>query len=260
MTAPRRRSWPGAREEERMSELVKCTALRRDFGPVKALDGVDLTLDAGRIVGLLGPNGSGKTTLIKILNGLLQPSSGEALVNGCRPGPATKSLISYLPDRGYFPDWMRVSDMIDMFADFYIDFDRRKAEDMCRSLELEPGQRIKSLSKGTKEKMQLMLVMSRQARLYLLDEPIAGVDPAARDFILHTILTNYNEDGTVLISTHLISDVEQVLDEAVFLQKGRVVLHESVDSIRERTGESVDALFREMFRAQAWKEGENHAW
>lgn len=239
-----------------MNELVKCTALCRDFGPVKALDGVDLTLEPGRIVGLLGPNGSGKTTLIKILNGLLQPTSGQALVAGHRPGPDTKSLISYLPDRGYFPDWMVVGDMIDLFSDFYGDFDRRKAEDMCRSLELNESLKIKSLSKGTREKMQLMLVMSRRARLYLLDEPIAGVDPAARDFIMHTILTNYSEEGTVLISTHLISDVEQVLDEAVFLQRGRVVLHESVDSIRERTGESVDALFREMFRAQTWKEGE----
>ena len=239
------------------TELVKCMGLTRDFGPVKALSGVDLTLESGKIVGLLGPNGSGKTTLIKILNGLLQPTSGTVLVGGNRPGPLTKELISYLPDRGYFPDWMKVGDMVDLFDDFYADFDRAKAEDMCRALELESGRRIKNLSKGTREKMQLMLVMSRKARLYLLDEP--GVDPAARDFIMQTILTNYNEDGTVLISTHLIGDVEQVLDEAVFLQQGRLVLHESVDSIRERTGESVDALFREMFRAQMWRGGENDA-
>ncbi len=242
-----------------MSELVKCTALYRDFGPVKALAGVDLTLEPGRIVGLLGPNGSGKTTLIKIMNGLLQPSSGEVLIAGHRPGPATKGIISYLPDRGYFPDWMKVGDMIDLFSDFYEDFDRVKAEDMCRSLELADAQTIKTLSKGNREKMQLMLVMSRAARLYLLDEPIAGVDPAARDYIMHTILTNYNENGTVLISTHLIEDVEQVLDEAVFLQQGRIVLHESVDSIRERTGKSVDALFREMFRTQMWNGGESNA-
>ena len=241
------------------TELVKCMSVSRDFGPVKALDGVDLTLESGKIVGLLGPNGSGKTTLLKILNGLLQPTSGTVLVGGNKPGPLTKELISYLPDRGYFPDWMNVGDMIDLFADFYADFNRAKAEDMCRALELENGRRIKNLSKGTREKMQLMLVMSRKARLYLLDEPIAGVDPAARDFIMQTILTNYNEDGTVLISTHLIGDVEQVLDEAVFLQQGRVVLHESVDSIRERTGESVDALFREMFRARAWNGGNNDA-
>ena len=241
-----------------MSELVKCTALCRDFGPVKALDKVDLTLEPGRIVGLLGPNGSGKTTLIKILNGLLQPTAGQALVDGKKPGPDTKSLISYLPDRGYFPEWMVVGDMIDMFSDFYEDFDRRRAEDMCKALELNKALKIKSLSKGTKEKMQLMLVMSRRARLYLLDEPIAGVDPAARDFIMHTILTNYNEDGTVLISTHLISDVEQVLDEAVFLREGEVVLHEAVDSIRERTGQSVDGLFREMFRTGGREGGERN--
>ena len=234
------------------TELVKCTALTRDFGSVKALQGVDLTLEPGKIVGLLGPNGSGKTTLLKILNGLLQPTSGQVLICGKAPGTESKSLISYLPDRGYFPDWMRVGDMVDMFADFYADFDRVKAAEMCRALGLEDSLGIKTLSKGTREKMQLMLVMSRKAKLYLLDEPIAGVDPAAREFIMQTILTNYNEEGTVLISTHLLSDIEQVLDEAVFLQQGRIVLHEIVDSIRECTGESVDALFREMFRFQAF--------
>ena len=233
-----------------MSELVTCKGLTRLFGQTKALEDVDLTLTSGKIVGLLGPNGSGKTTLIKILNGLLQPTAGTALVNGMLPGPETKAVISYLPDRGYFPEWMRVGDMIDMFSDFYTDFDSAKATDMCRTLGLESESRIKTLSKGTREKMQLMLVMSRSAKLYLLDEPIAGVDPAAREFIMQTILTNYNEEGTVLISTHLISDIEQVLDEAVFLQQGHIVLHEAVDSIRERTGESVDALFRDMFRAQ----------
>ncbi len=234
------------------TELVKCTALTRDFGPVKALQGVDLTLEPGKIVGLLGPNGSGKTTFLKILNGLLQPTSGQVLICGKTPGTESKSLISYLPDRGYFPDWMRVGDMVELFADFYADFARVKAAEMCRAMGLEDDLGIKTLSKGTREKMQLMLVMSRKARLYLLDEPIAGVDPAAREFIMQTILTNYNEEGTVLISTHLLSDVEQVLDEAVFLQQGKIVLHESVDSIRERTGESVDALFREMFRFQAF--------
>ena len=180
-------------------ELVKCTGLCRSFEAVQALRGVDLSLTSGKIVGLLGPNGSGKTTLIKILNGLLQPTAGEARVAGLLPGVETKAITSYLPDRGYFPDWMRVGDMIDMFSDFYADFDRAKAEEMCRVLGLEAGRRIKTLSKGTREKMQLMLVMSRRARLYLLDEPIAGVDPAAREFILRTILTNYNENGTVLI-------------------------------------------------------------
>ena len=233
-----------------MNELVRCTNLSRSFGEVRALDNVNLSLPGGRIVGLLGPNGSGKTTLIKILNGLLQPSAGEVRIAGNAPGVETKKIVSYLPDRGYFPEWMRVGDMIELFADFYSDFDRVKAAEMCRVLGLDEKLPIKTLSKGTREKMQLMLVMSRAAKLYLLDEPIAGVDPAAREFIMRTILTNYSEDGTVLISTHLILDVEQVLDEAVFLRQGQVVLHESVDSIRERTGGSVDALFRDMFRAQ----------
>ena len=233
-----------------MNELVRCTNLSRSFGEVRALDNVNLSLPGGRIVGLLGPNGSGKTTLIKILNGLLQPTAGEVRIAGNAPGVETKKIVSYLPDRGYFPEWMRVGDMIELFADFYADFDRVKAAEMCRVLGLYEKLPIKTLSKGTREKMQLMLVMSRAAKLYLLDEPIAGVDPAAREFIMRTILTNYSEDGTVLISTHLILDVEQVLDEAVFLRQGQVVLHESVDSIRERTGGSVDQLFRDMFRAQ----------
>ena len=231
-------------------ELVKCSNLSRSFGEVRALDNVNLSLPGGRIVGLLGPNGSGKTTLIKILNGLLQPTAGEVRIAGNAPGVETKKIVSYLPDRGYFPEWMRVGDMIELFADFYADFDRVKAAEMCRVLGLDEKLPIKTLSKGTREKMQLMLVMSRAAKLYLLDEPIAGVDPAAREFIMRTILTNYSEDGTVLISTHLILDVEQVLDEAVFLRQGELVLHESVDSIRERTGGSVDQLFRDMFRAQ----------
>ena len=233
-----------------MQELVTCRGLSRSFGEVQALDNVNLSLPSGRIIGLLGPNGSGKTTLIKILNGLLQPSAGEVRIAGNAPGVETKKIVSYLPDRGYFPEWMRVGDMIELFADFYADFDRVKAAEMCRVLGLDEKLPIKTLSKGTREKMQLMLVMSRAAKLYLLDEPIAGVDPAAREFIMRTILTNYSEDGTVLISTHLILDVEQVLDEAVFLRQGQVVLHESVDSIRERTGGSVDQLFRDMFRAQ----------
>ena len=240
-------------------ELVQCTNLSRSFGEVQALRQVNLSLPAGRIIGLLGPNGSGKTTLIKILNGLLQPSAGEVRIAGNAPGVETKKIVSYLPDRGYFPEWMRVGDMIELFADFYADFDRVKAAEMCRVLGLDEKLPIKTLSKGTREKMQLMLVMSRAAKLYLLDEPIAGVDPAAREFIMRTILTNYSEDGTVLISTHLILDVEQVLDEAVFLRQGQVVLHESVDSIRERTGGSVDQLFRDMFRAQEWRGGQNDA-
>lgn len=232
--------------------LICCRNLTKAYGHRVALQGVDLELGRGRIVGLLGPNGSGKTTLIKIFCGLLQPTLGEVTIDGQAPGVYTKSIISYLPDRMYFADWMKAKDLTNFFADFYPDFDRAKAEDMCRSLKIEPEHRIKSMSKGTKEKLQLALVMSRKAQLYLLDEPIAGVDPAARDYIMNTILTNYNENGTVLISTHLIGDVERVLDEAIFLQMGHVVRHDSVDAIREKEGKSVDALFREIFRAEAY--------
>ena len=230
--------------------LIACEHLTKRFGLKAALDDVNLTIGRGRIVGLLGPNGSGKTTWIKILCGLLQPSSGQVLIAGNAPGRESKSIISYLPDRMYFASWMRATDLFDLFRDFYRDFDYDKALAMCRSLGVEPRDRIKTMSKGTKEKVQLVLVMARKAQLYLLDEPIAGVDPAARDFILRTILTNYNEEGSVLISTHLIADIEKVLDEAVFLKEGKLVLHETVDNIREREGRSVDALFREIFRAQ----------
>ena len=241
------------------SELVTCKDLWLSYGTVTALSGVNLILAAGRIVGLLGPNGSGKTTLIKLLNGLIQPTSGTVTIQGLTPGPKTKAQVSYLPDRPYFADWMKVGDMLDFFEDFYLDFRRDKAEEMCGRLGLKKNVRIRTLSKGTLEKLQLVLVMSRRSQLYLLDEPIAGVDPAARDFILRTILTNYNEDGTVLLSTHLISDVEQVLDEVVFLQEGHVILHDNVDAIREREGKSVDALFREKFR-MGGQGGKDNVW
>jgi ABC-2 type transport system ATP-binding protein len=185
----------------------------------------------------------------------LQPSSGTVLVDDAPVGPHTKSIISYLPDRMYFADWMRATDLLNLFNDFYSDFDMEKALAMCHSLGVDPKDRVKTMSKGTKEKVQLVLVMARKAQLYLLDEPIAGVDPAARDFILNTILTNYNETGTVLISTHLISDIEQVLDEAIFLKEGLVVLHDTVDNIRAREGCSVDSLFRTVFRAQSYEGG-----
>ena len=236
--------------------LIECWELYKSYGLKPALRGVDLAVEPGRIVGLLGPNGSGKTTLIKLLCGLLQPTTGTLAVDGERIGPYTKSVVSYLPDRMYFADWMKATDLFDLFRDFYADFDYEKALAMCQSLGVEPRDRLKSMSKGTKEKVQLVLVMARNAKLYLLDEPIAGVDPAARDFILRTILTNYNEKGTVLISTHLISDVEKVLDEAVFLKEGKIMLHETVDHIREREGKSVDALFREIFRAEPLEGGE----
>ena len=229
-------------------QLVTCTGLTKRYGGKTALSGLNLELGRGRIVGLLGPNGSGKTTLIKILCGLLQPTEGAVLVDGQKVGPASKAIISYLPDRMYFADWMKATDLFDLFADFYADFDRVRAMSMCASLGVTPSDRLKSMSKGTKEKVQLVLVMARKAQLYLLDEPIAGVDPAARDFILSTILTNYNEEGTVLISTHLISDIAKVLDEVIFLKEGHIMLHNSVDNIRENEGKSVDALFREIFR------------
>ena len=236
--------------------LMECHGLYKSYGLRAALRGVDLEVGPGRIVGLLGPNGSGKTTLIKLLCGLLQPTTGWLTVDGSAIGPYTKSVISYLPDRMYFADWMKATDLFDLFQDFYSDFEYEKALAMCQSLGVEPRDRLKSMSKGTKEKVQLVLVMARKAKLYLLDEPIAGVDPAARDFILRTILTNYNEEGTVLISTHLISDVEKVLDEAIFLKEGKIILHDTVDNIREREGKSVDALFREMFRAEPMEGGE----
>ena len=232
---------------EQKNELIVCTGLTKTYGSVKALDNLDLTLGGGRFVGLLGPNGSGKTTLIKLLNGLIQPTSGSVLVDGQAPGIHTHSVVSYLPDRGYLNDWMRVSDLMDFFADFYADFDRVKANDMLQSLKINALDRLKTLSKGTKEKVQLIVTMSRKAKLFLLDEPIAGVDPAARDYILNTILSNYSEDASVLLSTHLIADIERVLDEVIFLKNGVMTLRESVDTIREEHGKSVDMLFREVF-------------
>lgn len=231
-----------------MNSILECKSLTKKFSGLTALNKVDLKLERGRIIGLLGPNGSGKTTLIKMINGLLVPTSGEILVNGQMPGPETKKIVSYLPEKTYLPDWMRVSDAIAFFQDFYGDFDLLKCQDMLKRLNLDPHKRLKSLSKGTKEKVQLILVMSRKADLYCLDEPIGGVDPAARDYILNTIISNYNENATVLISTHLIADIEKVLDEVVFIKDSFVTLHASVDDIRMKEGKSVDTLFREVFR------------
>ncbi len=231
-----------------MSTLLECKSLTKRYSANTALSDVNLTLERGRIIGLLGPNGSGKTTLIKLINGLLVPTSGTLLVNNNVPGPETKKIVSYLPERAYLPDWMRVSETIDFYKDFYTDFDEKKAYEMLDRLHMDPKQRMKALSKGTKEKVQLILVMSRNADLYCLDEPIGGVDPAARDYILNTIISNYNENATVLISTHLIADIEKVLDEVVFLQNGSITLQASVDDIRQREGKSIDTLFREVFK------------
>ena len=227
--------------------VLTCNNLTKYFDHALALDHVNLEIQPGRIVGLLGPNGSGKTTLMKLINGLLTPTEGTVLVDGQAPGTYTHSIISYLPDRPYLSDWMRVSDLLAFFSDFYKDFDQVKADEMLKDLKIGPGQRLKVLSKGTKEKVQLILTMSRKAQLYVLDEPIAGVDPAARDYILGTILSNYSEEASVLLSTHLIADIERVLDEVVFIREGVMVLHKDVDAIREETGKSVDTLFREVF-------------
>ncbi len=242
-------------EKKQDDMLIRVQGLSKAYGPKRALNHIDLNIGRGKIVGLLGPNGSGKTTFIKLLNGLLRPTEGMLFVNGYAPGVETKAMISYLPDRMYFADWMKTVDLMDLFSDFYADFDRQKAAEMFSVLDIRPLDRIKAMSKGTKEKVQLVLVMSRKAQLYLLDEPIAGVDPAARDFILDTILTNYNENGTVMISTHLISDIERVLDEVVFLQNGQIVRHDTVDNIRATEGKSVDQLFREVFRAVPYQGG-----
>lgn len=228
--------------------ILQCEQLTKSYGSNLALDHVDLTVEQGRIVGLLGPNGSGKTTLLKLANGLLQPGSGTITIAGKAPGVETKKIVSYLPERTYLSNWMNVVQLLDLFCDFYEDFDRDRAEHMLTALEISPKLRIKQMSKGTREKVQLILVMSRKADLYLLDEPIGGVDPATRDYILHTILNNYKRTATIVISTHLIADVENVLDDVIFINKGKIVLQSSVETIRAERGSSVDELFREVFR------------
>jgi ABC-2 type transport system ATP-binding protein len=231
-----------------MSKLVDIKGLTKNYESITALYNVNLELESGHIVGLLGPNGSGKTTLIKILCGLLHPTAGSVQVDGHDIGVETKSVISYLPDQTYLDGNMTIRDIFALFVDFYRDFDINRAFNMLNILKINPDAKLKTLSKGNKEKVQLILVMSRRAKLYILDEPIAGVDPAARDFILNTIISNYDPSATILISTHLISDVESVLDDVIFLQYGQIALHASVDEIRSREGKSVDALFREVYR------------
>lgn len=231
-----------------MSTLLECKDLTKKFGSKTAIDHINLAIDSGHIIGLLGPNGSGKTTLIKMINGLLTPTSGTLYINENPVGIASKSIVSYLPDHTYLSMDKRVKEIISFFHDFYSDFDEKRAYDMLEKLGINPNDRLKTMSKGTKEKVQLILVMSRRAKLYVLDEPIAGVDPAARDYILDVILSNYDPEATILISTHLIADVENILDEVIFIQNGQIRLTSSVDDIRANQGKSVDMLFREVFR------------
>ena len=231
-----------------METCFECKSLSKRFGNVQALDEVNISIMPGRVIGLLGPNGSGKTTLIKLANGLLTPSSGEISVCGFKPGKESKALVSYLPDRPCLPDWMNTRQLMDFYQDFYADFDRSRAEEMLSRLSIPDRRIIRQMSKGTREKVQLIMVMSRRAKLYLLDEPIGGVDPATRDYILNTIIKNYEEDASVIISTHLISDVENILDDVIFINKGQISLQASVDDIREQYGKSVDGLFREVFK------------
>mgnify|MGYP000114567592 CR=1 FL=1 len=230
-----------------MAPIVQCMGLTKSYGGKLALNQIYLNLERGRIIGLLGPNGSGKSTLIKLMNGLLKPSAGEILIDGQRPGTDSKAKISYLPERTYLPGGMKVIEVVQYFQDFYADFRVERAYDMLSRLQIPPNERLKNLSKGMKEKVQLVLVMSRDAQLYVLDEPIAGVDPASRDYILHTVLNNYNRNATILLSTHLISDVERILDEVVFIKYGNIILQAPAEQIRAREGKSIDRFFREVF-------------
>lgn len=228
--------------------IVEIKGVTKTFGRKEALKNVNLTIEKGKIIGLLGSNGSGKTTLIKLINDLLVPTKGEVLVNGKKPGVESKKVVSYLPERTYLSSSMKVSEVLDFFVDFYEDFDKEKARTLLKDLDIDENDKLKTMSKGTKEKVQLILVMSRKADLYILDEPIGGVDPAARDYILDTILTNFNKDASVLISTHLISDVERVLDDVIFISKGEIVENTSADELRNKHGKSIDEIFREEFR------------
>lgn len=231
-----------------MTPILECKELQKTYGRKTILQNLTLQLESGHIIGLLGPNGSGKTTLLKLIAGLVTPSGGSILIQGTTPGTATKAMVSYLTDRPYLANWMCVKDALRYFQDFYEDFDLQRAMQMLTSLQIDINDPMKTMSRGTCEKVQLVLVMSRRAKLYLLDEPMASVDPAARDFILKTILTNYDSDASILLCTHLIADVESILDDVILLDRGKMKLHATVDEIREKNGCSVDALFREEFR------------
>ena len=231
-----------------MDNIVEIKNVYKSYSKKEVISNMNLNIPKGKIVGLLGPNGSGKSTLIKLINGLLQPNSGYVLIDGIKPSIETKCIVSYLPERTYLNDWMKVSDILNFFNDFYDDFDIDKAMDMVKSLNIDINEKLKTMSKGTKEKVQLILVMSRHAKLYILDEPIGGVDLAARTYILKTIITNYCEDSTLLIATHLISEIENICDDVIFISNGNIILQGNVDEIREEKGKSIDALFREEFR------------
>ncbi len=231
-----------------MSALVECINVSKSYVPGRfAVTGMNLTIERGRITGLLGPNGSGKTTLIKMMNGLLTPTEGVIVIDGKEPGIETKAIVSYLPERTYLDAQKTVGDIIEFFTDFYEDFQPERAYGMLKSLNIDEKAKLKTLSKGTKEKIQLILVMSRDASLYILDEPIAGVDPAARDYIIRTIINNYNPEASLLICTHLISDIENILDDVIFIKDGRMVEQTNVDTIRQQHGKTVDQYFREVF-------------
>ncbi len=227
--------------------ILEIKNLIKKYHTKNVIDNISLNVDSGKIVGLLGPNGSGKTTLIKLLAGLLTATSGDILIDNKEIGVETKAIVSFLPDRPYFANWMKVHDILAFFADFYRDFSMKKAMEMLKLLNIGVNDRIKTMSKGTKEKLNLVLVMSRAARLYLLDEPIAGVDPAARDYILRTIISNYSEDSSVIITTHHIADVEKILDDVIFLNEGKIELNSAVEDLREERGKSVDEIFRETY-------------
>ncbi|RLU42414.1 ABC transporter ATP-binding protein [Streptococcus iniae] len=231
-----------------MSQLLQLHHVSKSYGGKKVIDDLTFTIPSGKIIGLLGPNGCGKTSLIKMINGLLQPNKGDIVIDGFRPSIETKRIVSYLPDTSYLREEMKISDIINYFDDFYVDFNKNKAHSLFRDLNLDLDERLKNLSKGNKEKVQIILVMSRKAKLYILDEPLGGVDPAAREYILKTIINNYSEDASVLISTHLISDIEPILDEAIFLKNGKVAISGNVDDLRENEGQSIDSLFRKTYK------------
>ena len=229
-------------------ELVKCINLSKSYGDKEVLKDVNITIPRGKIIGLLGKNGMGKSTLIKLINDLLTPTSGEILVNGKKIGVESKKIISYLPEKTYLDKSMTVDKVLKYFSDFYVDFDINKAKKLLKDLDLDTKQKLSKMSKGMQEKVQLVLVMSRKADLYILDEPLGGVDPATRDYILDTILTNFNEGASVIISTHLISDIERILDEVIFIDKGKIILQSDSDELRNKEKGSIDEIFRRMFK------------